>query len=140
MADLERLEKIARVLSIAGVRRHIFLCAGQSVPRCSTYEQSSEVWRYLKGRLKDLDVTSAPPFWRGDLEVAPPEVEPGTGSVLRTKVDCFRVCEQGPIAVVYPDGIWYHSIDIAVMERIIEEHLLGGRPVDEFVFARMTLP
>jgi (2Fe-2S) ferredoxin len=135
----ERLENIASALSIPRATRHIFLCADQTNPKCAPIEETHALWTHLKNRLKTLGVTTAPPAWQGNMDVDPEPSSPGEGSVLRSKVDCLRICEQGCIAVVYPEGTWYAGLDIEKLDRIIDQHLVGGTPVGDLMFARGDL-
>jgi|ERR1043166_5660951 (2Fe-2S) ferredoxin len=114
----DELDQVRAALGLEKYQRHIFLCADQTEPKCCSSEQGLESWEFLKRRLKELNLVGPMPL------------------VYRSKVNCLRVCAQGPIAVVYPDGIWYRSCSPATLERIIQEHLIRGRVVDEFILAR----
>ncbi|AFY38946.1 ferredoxin [[Leptolyngbya] sp. PCC 7376] len=133
MTDIERppeqcdetLKNCVDNLGISQIDRHVFICADQTKPKCCDKAASIEAWNYLKTRLKELELD---------------RVSTESPHIFRTKANCLRVCNQGPVLVIYPDGVWYRNASPALIERIIQEHLLGDRPVREYVIAEYPLP
>lgn len=104
-------------LHLNKMRHHIFLCCEQTKPNCCALEAGIKSWQYLKKRIEELQLL-------------------GITGIHRTRANCLRICCEGPIAVVYPEGVWYKNCTPEVLERIIQEHLIGGVPVKAFMISQ----
>jgi (2Fe-2S) ferredoxin len=112
------LAEIVNNLSIPSIERHLFLCADQTKPKCCDHEIGLQAWEYLKRRISELELNT---------------------KVFRTKANCLRVCQQGPILVIYPDRVWYHSCTETTIEQILQEHIIGNQIVPEFLLFSPTV-
>ncbi len=126
MTSQSDLTQCVQSLGLAQIQRHVFICADQTKPLCCSKEEGLAAWDYLKSRLKELKLDK-------------PTIDRPT-CIFRTKANCLRVCGQGPIMVIYPDGVWYRATSPDIIDRIVKEHLIGNQIVQDYAFLIHPLP
>ncbi len=106
------------------VSHHLLLCATPTKPACCEANEGLKSWQALKRILHELKLED------------PQRPE---GIVLRSKIDCLRICKQGPILLIWPDGIWYYKVSPVLIEKIVREHIIRGKPIKDYILKKTPL-
>lgn len=118
LREQQFLDSKVKKLALKDAQYHLLLCCHQTIPKCCTAEVGANSWEYLKKRIVELGLSK---------------------SVYRSRANCLQICYSGPILVVYPDGVWYRSCSAEIIERVLQEHILQGSPVTDYILCEKFL-